>query len=285
MIEASTKILLDVLARVNAVFTPIRRQDRRTETAVQELQREYRASGIPFRLSGGDTAERKENERTLAELAGAGLVKLSTGDVRRSRVWLSDAADEKLRAMVGLSGGVAKTIAVMSAVADAEVRGWGYGAERSPWIPEVYLTGLDWRDPAMRPQVENRIFLLEDFALFGLVRGWLDTFYDTQPKTYYRVTPEGHQVWQHVPELSADVGRFDSKAAAYYDDHYPEAEAWLDTIRPRHENEVVIPFSAGLGARAYDERLPADHPLIELFQRIENPVSPKRRNPKCQGTR
>jgi len=281
MLEPATKILIAVLARANAVFTPIRRRDRRLETAVAELQREYRPKGVPFRIFGGDTAERKANERILTELAGEGSVQLSTGDVRRSRVWLSDECDAKLRAMVGLSG-VVKTISLMAAVAEAEVKGWGYGGEKSPWIPEVYLTGLDWRDATMRPQVEKRIYFIEDFALYGLVRGWLSTFYDTQPKMYYRVTAAGHQVWQHVPELSANVGRFNSEAAAYYDSSFVEAEAWLDTIRPRHENEVVIPFSAGLGSQAYHERLPADHPLIESFTRIETLPEVKRRNPKCR---
>jgi len=277
MIEAGARILIDVLARVNCIFTPIRYRVRRLEIAIQELQHDYGGNGVPYR-AGGDVARRKARERSLNELARAGLVTL-LGDARRSRVKLSDECDSKLRATAGLSG-LTETLCLMAGVVEATVKGWAYGGPSGVFVPECYLTGMNWRDPEVRPQVKKRIFILEEFSLYGQVRGWLSSFYDTKCQWFYSVTPAGHQVLEHLPELRSD-GSYNSEAANYYDDGFPEAETWLSTVRPSLENQAVIPFPAGLGSQAYNERLAGDHPLVELFQRIEKPPKPERK-PKCR---
>ena len=103
----TTRILIEVLARTDALFAPFR--DWRKANAVQnaagiiERRIAFRRAGIDFHV-GGTPTERKLIERSLRALERDELLRIRRRSGRRYAVKLTEVADQAARALVGLPG-------------------------------------------------------------------------------------------------------------------------------------------------------------------------------------
>jgi hypothetical protein len=171
-------LLVRILARTDATFLPIRdhKRPRPGNTALARI--DYRHSrGIAW-VAGGSAVDRSKSSRTLADAVAAGLVTVSGSRVRVSHVALTENAERRARALVGLPT-LADAIVCARHIAEHVSTG--------KWLIEPVLAGTNWGTA----DADERFMDIEDKLLPALIRGWVESGSDCYGRAAYRLTSDG----------------------------------------------------------------------------------------------
>jgi hypothetical protein len=182
-IQPRPEILIDALAKADALFAPTRRGNR---AAIAERRAAYPHRGIPWASRGTSEAARKAAQRDLEALRLAGRVKVYKSRGRAIGIALTEAAEDDCRRRCGLAtfGDVLGLVDELARrVEDPDGADWGGWA----WTPETALAGCEWGDK------ENawRLAILADDVAPLLLRGLVASNSSAQGHTWYRLTRRG----------------------------------------------------------------------------------------------
>lgn len=245
-LSESTRLLVDVLAGVDALWWPDRRKwELRRDEVVWERRRAYREHGIDL-PGGGNQADRQHFGRLLGELERAGLLVVSRSRGRRVGVKLTAAGDAITRVMVAEKT-VAQNWHVLQHAQAVQARVRPQLGERASW-PEHFLAeawewqGTDEQNAAMKAQILDLVpFLPLEWITFSG-----DTY--TPRKHWCTVTDAGLAALQAGPPPDAPQEiEFDQAAGDYYDDRWAAYGRELDAAAPEFPNNIVIPLPFGVG--------------------------------------
>lgn len=196
-------ILVRVLARTDATFLPLRdlRRPRPGNTALARI--DYRTGlGVAW-VAGGSAVERSRASRLLADAAATGLVALTGTQSRTSHVTLSEVAESRARALVGLPP-LADAVACMRRIADR--------VAVLSWLAEPALAGTDWG----APKAGEDFMDVEDALLPALTRGWVESNSDIYGRAAYRLTRIGAAALNRKHDGSPDGVTFADNACEEY---------------------------------------------------------------------
>lgn len=238
-------MLLNILARADALFWPCRTQNMEARRAIAELRDEYRELGLAWRV-GGDSTARQAKLRELDALAEAGRLCATRTPGRQSvYVKLPDAVDNELRrqacladydAAVGLLGWIKSEI-------DA---GGCYTLAGRAWVREPHLAGVEYGGP----DVGRILGGYAECMLPLLVRGLADSNADCQGRVWYALTPEGEPLAEAMIEacrMPAISDPDDADARKTYLQSTQRERSWLEDRTPREPRGIgPIPMPEGV---------------------------------------
>lgn len=175
-------ILAEVVGQTDAAWAPIRENALRCGAGISRMA--WRKKGAPYLSKPGSTdAEKMARSRLVGEMASAGLlILLRSEDSRTQRVRLSDAGDAAAREAVGLMG-LDSTLWMLQRLAElpsCEISG-------ARWTPETLLAEIQWGEEGHALAMGG----IQERALPGLVRLWIESRTDAAGRAYYRALPEG----------------------------------------------------------------------------------------------
>lgn len=217
-LTAQELILVSLLAATDAIWTPCRESHDGGRIAVAvvnswEARTAYRAGGLPWASGGRSDAERKELQRSLADLEAAGDVVVSRPNgVKSLFARLSDSAYDRLRRQCGLAGLEIGSL-MLKLVAQFSYR--PATLMQHQWIREPKLNGgRGWGDGN-----HGELYEVAQRAMPSLMAGWLKTNCDCECRIYYAVTDAGWKLlddgWK--PVAGEDVKRDSRFELAYWE--------------------------------------------------------------------
>ena len=228
--------LIPLVATVDAVFAPVRRYTDAQGHRALELRDEFEVhGGVPYSPSG-DSAERKQANRTADDLEAAGLVEFSRSRGRRKHWRLSDAGEWAMRAYCGLPGVRPMHVALL-AIQDNERAGY----LNTGHVPETALTGCDWGDRG----ADDAILLVEQLLAPAFSCGYVGSNSDCEGHVGYALTRAGHKWLACPPPPPSDLPAFSSRANDRYFRLWGDELKRLDS-EPCKTVDVHIPLSCGL---------------------------------------
>lgn len=192
------ELLIEVLARTDAVFIPLRVWEPRTwAQVVVERRRAFDKTGIRWGW-GGTPAERQEASRSLAILARQELVRRYGRGERMTAIRLTDKGEREARRLAGLPC-FSAAVALVLEVARLE--------PGSPWGPghglaETELVGHAWGE-TKDPDIRALFVAVEDQALPALIRRWLFSNSTGCGQLFYRLGDNGCELLAESPDLEA----------------------------------------------------------------------------------
>jgi len=194
MKTTTNNLLVAILAKVDAVFQPLRTWEGKLPAVLHERRWDYLAGhGIPWHATGADEAERKKHQRLLGDLADAGLITIIRSKAKTMRVALTDRGDETARRLAGCAGwqfGLA-SLAEIARRMDQQ----GFTVRGTRWLPEIALAGVEYGDAGFG----GEIALTEELAGAALARGWIESNSDIQGRVSYHITKLGENVLRSSP--------------------------------------------------------------------------------------
>ena len=240
------RLLIELVATADAIWEPFRWRTYHA-AVVYELRRRYRAAGLAWSSGAIASAARKEAQRALEYLAGAGLVEQVRSTGRTAIVRLTDRGEATARRLAGEITTLGHALERMRQID-------GYvgtpGATTDGRVPESMLAGVAFGDEG----IEHEAALVVLDLLPALVRGWIIARADTAGRAYYHISDAGRAVLAGDVELP----RFDDADLPAADDAGSDAYvAAIEAARDRIGE--LSPSSAGeLG----EIPLPASMPVI-----------------------
>lgn len=242
MNKKNAGVLVDILAKVDAVYRPVRHWGGNTARNVYFARVAYeQEGGIGMRSSGGLTeASRKSNQRGLETIAEEGLVELCRpGDrTKLLGVRLTDRGEAETRALCGLP-----SLAV-AMVALRQLASFG----REGWVSEEMMAG---RPCWGHPDATHELLAVESMLAPAILRKWVDGNSDAKGRVFYRLAPAGVAILASTMddvEATADHEdtAFSRRARAFYDRRRTAALLALASGEPRNANEIgAIPLPDG----------------------------------------
>ncbi len=237
-------MLLDVLAKVDALFWPCRFAGDEARQAVAELRAEYRELGLVWRV-GGDAAARQAGLRELDALAAAGRLIVTRTPGRQSVfVRLPAAVDTELRRQVCLADYDA-ALGLLGWLGSEIDAGHGLGHGGRTWVRETRLAGVEYGGPdcgrILGAQAECMLPLL--------VRGLADSNADSLGRVWYALEPAGEPLAAEMIEADRHPARLEPDAGARrgYLATMDWALARLEGLRARNAREIgPVPMPAGV---------------------------------------
>jgi len=173
--------IIELLARVDAIFWPRREPwTSQSSAAHWEAMQQYFAFGIPAH-GGGDAASRKSAQRKRKEMQQAGLITIVTRGAKGAFLRLTDFAEYRARAAVGLPGMKECLAAVYRLELLFETEGPDFGRH----IAETHLAGMHYADDGNgAPFVD-----LAEALLPALCRHWIRSDSDGIAHVWYEMGP------------------------------------------------------------------------------------------------
>ncbi len=238
----TNRILIELLAMTDATWRPMRRADwrKRAAAVLYEHRGRFAAAGVPWHPAGKDDASRKADQRTIAEMATAGLLTLH-GDARRASLRLTDRGEAIARALAGLPS-IGAAHATVAEVIRLERAGDGFGAVTSElWLArlENYSDTLDCR---------SELVVVQYMAAAALCRDWLESGSDLYGRVWYWPTAEGRRIAKTPePILSDDLPPKDDSAFELYDRIDGSYRSHLRHSKPANPSEIgFLPLPASM---------------------------------------
>lgn len=239
MNKTNTTTLIDVLARTDAIFRPMRKADwvPPAPSNLWEARRRFSSAGVLWRVGGGG-ANRLAGERELVGLQEMSLLVLC-GKAKRSGVRLSETAEIGVRALCGLP--LDAHAALCRVVLLTE--------EREGLCSELWIAELD--EYADTDDCRNALWETMLLVLPALVRGWVASNSDVQGAVYYYPTPAGLAAAQlPAPALPTNSPKWSEPIGRFYHDQTIAARQRLRTSKPSSPSEIgECPLSASLDLR------------------------------------
>ncbi len=240
MIDPKLTTAIQLLARQDATFAPLRDFGPAGPNFLA-ARTDFLQAGIPWRSTGGSDTNRKRSSRFLRELSRAGLVRIRrSGRVMTPFVKLTEEAEAQARGLCGLPTLFASWV-MLQRVADLAVEA---GRE---WVPEYVLA--DWPEPrgAESGSAEAReLAFLEDLALPGLCRGWLESGATSTRHVAYQVGRLAASLKNDPADVLPEV---EPKTEAYelYLQAFQRKRQYLLNTAPADPREIgPIPLSTGI---------------------------------------
>ncbi len=237
-------MLLNILARTDAIFWPCRTQDLEVRRAIAELRDEYRELGLAWRV-GGDSTARQARLREIDALAEAGRLSVTRTPGRQFvYVKIPDAVDTELRRQACLADYDA-ALGLLGWIKSEADAGRCYTLAGRVWVRESHLAGVEYGGPDM-----GRI--LGGYAecmLPLLVRALAESNADCQGRVWYTLTPEGEPLAADMIEADRHPARLqpDADARAAYLQATQRERAWLEGRTPRDSRRIgPIPLPVGV---------------------------------------
>lgn len=240
MLSDEKRLLIQILARVDALFWPDRERFTLARDQVREERRAaYRESGLPF-VAGGSAADRQSTGRLLETLENGGLLTIHRRS-QRVGVKLTPLGDAITRR---LCGEVTLTEAWGHLATMVEIdRTYGPGLWPEHLAIGVHeFTGSKAENDALKDFRQTIVPLLP----LGYLTYKGDMAY---PRRYWMsVTDAGRGAFSAGPPAAApDEIRYDSESADFYDHEWDRATAELDAAEPDEPSNLVIPVPCGIG--------------------------------------
>lgn len=228
--EDSLRLLVRVLATLDAAFWPVRRgewEHPRPASVYAARQSLWRYGGVLVPAPGTE-AERKASERRVDALIHAGHLKAR----RRGRgrfLRLTEATEDRLRQRCGLPGLWLSYETVRRCV-------------RKTWTPETDLNdGCGWGDGRSR-----ELAFVELLLLPALARGYVESGSTICGQVYYRRTADPPAWPEPAEELLEEVP--DPDAAALYHQEAAAARERLLTTDVGALEIGLLPLPCSMGA-------------------------------------
>jgi|GEM_PF-2253456 len=235
--EDTEKLLITLLARERALFSPFRQRHwgTRATAGIWELQQQFRLQGLPWTI-GGNVNARKTAETQISELRAAGLIE-TDGKTKGRHIRLTDRGRQVAVALCGAPGLADARRAVLNLLQFAPA---------GRLVSELLPAGLkNFGDPGY----QEKLFDFQFIAMPAIVAGWLEVFSDCYGRAAYRVTAAG-KVAARGPQPGCPPETENPEGAALFDREYAAERDRLLFARPSHKSEIgPIPLSAG----AWDE--------------------------------
>jgi hypothetical protein len=229
-------MLLDILAKTDALFWPCRSKDTEARRAIAELRTEYRELGLAWRV-GGDSATRQAKLRELEALAETGRLVIARTPGRQSVfVKLPDAVDTELRRQVCLADYDAAwgLLGWIKSEADAG-RCYVFGKR---WVRETHLAEVEYGSP----DTGGTLGFYAECMLPLLVRGLAVSNADSQGRVWYALTPAGEPLAAEAIEtnqhLCTDGPEPEGDARQAYLEATERELSWLENQTPRNSREI-----------------------------------------------
>lgn len=238
--EPTKAILLTLLAEERALFRPFRSIDWTTpgmSAVVWERQLDYREKGLPWTQTGGD-AERKANQRVIAELIQRRLVK-PYGGAKRTHLALSNRGRAMAVALANVPGDDAGWATVKEVLR--------FSRKPGVLVAELLLARL----PAYSADqnASDALWVTEALALPGLVQGWLIAHSDYFGRAYYMATTTGADiVARPEPRPTERPPKTTEEAESFFDVTFAEARRRLQNAKPTNARDLgILPLTASPG--------------------------------------
>jgi len=219
-------LIVRILARIDAVFLPMRKWKRPLPGNTSAARANYRAGLGVLWVAGGSALERTRLSRVLADAKAAGLVTVLGSAARVSHVALSEGAEARARALVGLPS-------LQEAVACARQIAQDTAGATWPWLIETVPAFTSWGEAG----ASSRFMDLEDTLLPALVRGWVDSNSDSHGRVAYRLTDEGAAALAGRQSWPAAEVEYDGELAEAY---YAALKSALSALAGKERNPGEI---------------------------------------------
>ena len=177
---------LELLGKTDATFSPLRDFAGDAPGSFYFARKLYASAGIPSRSGKAAGSDRMTHSRQLGKLAAKGVIVVTTHRTSKFPfAKLTDAAEERLRRKVGLSG----MLEAFSAMGQLR---FFTDAGGKKWVPEFVMAGFD-EPRASKPGSDNAALLIaaENLLLPALVRGWVESGATKDRHAAYRLTDLG----------------------------------------------------------------------------------------------
>ncbi len=224
------EMLLQVVARTDAIFLPYRRSENASRGALWKARKAFPDRGCRWRAGGGSGAERTRASGRLRALVGSGKLKAYGGKTQISHVRITQGEYDRQRARCGLAT-LAEVLPALDVFLAAEIEQGG------PWLSECALAETEYT----HPRASHIFGAVQDDMLPLMVAGLVATNSDTAGRAYYSLTPAG----QAEARRRADSG--EANADAFPPDPAPgddDALRLYAAIR-RAERELLVDDDEG----------------------------------------
>jgi len=233
--------LIELLGETDALFAPIRDwSNPAAVTAILEMRSDFRRRGLPIPRAGGSAESRKRIERLFDQIEQSRLAIFRRTNGRRTHWRLADVVDWQLRHRCGQSG-FDEAMTVLLIVDELTRRGHTNGG----YVPD-WSIALSRGDGGRSAKSRDWVAYAGELALPALVRNWLVSWSDLDGACGYRLTNEGRAfLAEPQPPITTIWPNYNVDAHDAYFAALDDALAELKTMKPKHENAVAIPLSAG----------------------------------------
>jgi len=224
------QLLAEILAHADAAFAPQRHWKPLTcSTTIFEARRDYRLSGIPWKVCGGGTRTRRE---AAFRLRDAGLAVIAGGE-RITHIRLTDEGDVEAWRLLGLPN-VDSAYLTMQEIQAA-----------GGTVCETYLGDKDYGDEG----INEDLITTERMCLPGLVRGWLASESTVGGHVLYGLTEAGEKrLAEPPPPDYSDAG--DADLRRLYFKTFNREQQRIRFAEPEDTKEIgYCAYSEGLLCR------------------------------------
>ena len=225
-------ILVELLARIDAVFIPFRKVGTAAQNAHQR-SRAYPDSGVFWHRRRLPPAEEKARQRQHHELAAAGMMDLIGRSTMVSGVRATPRGEDRARALVGLPT-FADSIPTIRRLIDLAADPEGTDdrpitGTPGPWTQETKLAGTEY-GLTIDPLERRKLVDVEERLMSAMVRGVVRSASDAHGHVWYAPAVPDHAWLDQVTRAQHEPGdkpKSDAEAFALY---YREIDLGLSSM-------------------------------------------------------
>ena len=242
--ERKNELLVQILAEIDAVFTPQRTWTRPLPTVLYERRRDYPTLGVRWMSGKATEAGRKQIQRDLEELVDGGFaVSCRPKNVKTLGVRLTDFGEAYARALCGMDclGFALEAVATVNRLADHP------DAAGAGCVCEDLITEISHHEVGLNPDLWSQYLAMETIALPALVRGWMRSNSDIKGRVWYWLTDTGKSILENPPTWNFELP--DEVPGMYkaWDDALVAAQKVLAAAKPQQPRELgYIPIPVSL---------------------------------------
>lgn len=231
---AADTLLVQLLAESDALFVPVRDWTGTRSRATAQRRSHFVTKGVEWASGAAGEDARKAAQRTLAALDSEGMV--SVGRVRGRAMWvrLTDAGEDRARALASLPRLDAGVLSVHAIAARSD--------RKAKTMDRALVSIVDLaggHDP-------HELRAVEDMALPALLRGWICCGSDVAGRVYFWLSVAGWGIAQRPPDVDLPDVDGDPQAIETYDSRIQAALDWLGSapvVNPMEIGPLPIPVS------------------------------------------
>ncbi len=231
-IDTERRILIDLLAATDAVWSPLRVWSPPRPCNIHELRKRYGSGGIAWSSDQVSAAGRKASQRAIESLADRAIVIITRHAGRASLVRLSEHGDAIARRLTQEATGMSYATECLQRLARLAGKP---GTGIDGYVPETLATGTVWGDGN-----EDVLGQFQFDILPALVRGWVVSETTVHGHAWYKLTDNGLGVVAgHIePPAFTDLPEPIMNGMSLYFDSLDAARANIDAMAPLKAGEL-----------------------------------------------
>lgn len=250
--EEQKQVLVKILARIDGLFWPCREwdpKDQVQQVLVEHRRRFFEGMGVAWHSSSRGAESSVNMSRLLADMESEGLVKLHREKTKIRYAMLPAKVEDLLRNEgIGLTNRITG-LTILQQLAALEADGKSTRDPAWPgFIAETDLTGCNYNDPDPQ-KTKNLIWETSRFALYAVIRGWVEFLSSSKRHGYYRILPAGRKLLDEGFVIPADDDAFTTKESVYnpdYDEEIASFQSWLRNQNQECSGEIQIPLPCSM---------------------------------------